>query len=397
MTQTTIGIHDISLATTTFSMDMQELANSTGVDVDKYRIGIGQDTQSVPADDEDIVTLAAAAAQPIIDRHGCDNLSTIILATETGVDQSKSAGLYVHSLLELPPNVRVIEFKQACYAGTAGIQLAAGLLARNDHEKVLVIATDIARYEQGSSGESTQGAAAVALLMVARDPAIATLDPVSGLYSLDIMDFWRPNHRNTARVDGEKSIAAYLEATTHAVQNYLDKGGYPLSTMAAFCYHQPFTKMAYKAHRNLLETHGIEHDQNRIDRDLEATTIYNRTIGNSYTASLYVALLSLLDHSSDLTGERIAMVSYGSGCVAEFFTLEIRGGYKNHLRTDSTKGSLAARTPIAHTQYLALRNNNNLANQNHVFDTQSTSGFRLAAVDDEKRIYGTTRIGEKTG
>ena len=385
-----IGIHDIALATTTFSMDMKELADATGVDVNKYRVGIGQDTQSVPADDEDIVTLAAEAARPIIERHGTDHISTVILATETGIDQSKSAGLYVHSLLDLPANVRVIEFKQACYAGTAGLQLAAGLLSLNTEDRVLVIATDIARYDAGTSGESTQGAAAVAMLIVAHDPAIALLNPISGLYSSDIMDFWRPNHRTTARVDGERSIAAYLDATIHAVDNYLHRGGLPLSEMAAFCYHQPFTKMAYKAHKFLLSTHGIEPDNERLRRDLSATTIYNRSIGNSYTASLYVGLLSLLDHSDDMTGKHIAMLSYGSGCVAEFFTLTMQPGYRGRLRSVDTKSMLAARTAITHAQYLALRNKPQTAGQDHEFDLQTAGGFRLAAVEDEKRIYRTT-------
>ncbi len=385
-----IGIHDIALATTTFSMDMNELADACGVDVDKYRIGIGQDTQSVPADDEDIVTLAAAAAQPIIDRHGSDGISTVILATETGIDQSKSAGLYVHSLLGLPANVRVVELKQACYGGTAGLQFAAGLLSRSGTEKVLVIATDIARYDVGSSGESTQGAAAVAMLMVSGEPAIAVLEPDSGLFSADIMDFWRPNYRATARVDGERSVAAYIDATTQAVSDYITRGGLPLTSFAAFCYHQPFTKMAYKAHKKLLDSYGIEPSKERMDHDLAASTIYNRAIGNSYTASLYVGLLSLLDHADDLTGQHIALLSYGSGCVAEFFALTIQPGYQRHLRTNVTKQTLAARTAVTHEQYRSLRNGHAPAGNDHTFDLQTTGGFRLAAIDDEKRIYCTT-------
>lgn len=42
-----------------------------------------------------------------------------MLATETGVDQSKAAGLYLHPLLLLPRNCRIIELKQACYCATA--------------------------------------------------------------------------------------------------------------------------------------------------------------------------------------------------------------------------------------------------------------------------------------
>ncbi|MFC9876328.1 hydroxymethylglutaryl-CoA synthase [Nocardia salmonicida] len=391
MSTTMIGIHDISLATTTFTLGVDELAQASGADVDKYRLGIGQDAQSVPAADEDIVTLAASAAQPIIERHGMDSLTTVILATETGIDQSKSAGLYVHSLLNLPTNVRVVELKQACYAATAGLQFAAGLLSRNSAEKILVIATDIARYDVGSSGESTQGAAAVAFLM-ARDPAIAVVEPVSGLFSADIMDFWRPNHRSTARVDGAASVTAYLEATTNAFDNYLDKGGQALDSFAAFCYHQPFTKMASKAHQHMLDSHGIDSGAERVEHDVGASTIYNRAIGNSYTASLYVGLMSLLDHSGDLAGKSVALISYGSGCVAEFFTLTIRPGYREHLRTSETQKSLAGREPIDYQRYLSLRDTQGIPGRDHEFDRQTVSDFRLAAIVDEKRIYRPNTI-----
>jgi hydroxymethylglutaryl-CoA synthase len=141
---TPIGIHDLSIATTHYVLDHATLARHRGCDVDKYHVGIGKEAMSIPAADEDIVTLAAAAAAPIIARHGTDNLRTVMLATETGVDQSKAAGLYLHPLLGLPHNCRVIEVKQACYAATAALQLAVGLITRYPTQKVLVIAADIA-------------------------------------------------------------------------------------------------------------------------------------------------------------------------------------------------------------------------------------------------------------
>ena len=60
----------------------------------------------MPGHDEDVVTMAAEAAKPIIDQHGADGIDTILFATETGIDQSKSAGIYVQRRLGLPSNLR---------------------------------------------------------------------------------------------------------------------------------------------------------------------------------------------------------------------------------------------------------------------------------------------------
>nr|WP_238845663.1 hypothetical protein [Nocardia terpenica] len=255
MSTVPVGIHDISFATTHYVLNSAELAQHLGVDPNKFSIGLGQDAMSVAAADEDIVTMAAAAATPIIDRHGVENIRTVLLATETGVDQSKSAGLYLHPLIGLPHTARVVELKQACYSAAAALQFAAGLIAREPTQRVLVLATDIAKYELDSPGESTQGAAAIAML-VSADPSILRLEPYSGIYATDIMDFWRPNYRTTAVVDGKASVIAYMTAAVSAWADYRAHGGRDLTEFAAFCYHQPFTAMAYKAHRNLLESHG---------------------------------------------------------------------------------------------------------------------------------------------
>ena len=143
---------------------VEDAAKQLGVDPAKYHVGIGQDAFSVPAPDEDIVTMGAAAAKQVIDRHGSDGIRTVLFATESGIDQSKAAGVFVHGLLGLPQAVRVVELKQACYGGAAALQLALGIIARNPDERVLVIAADVARYDVDTAAEPTQGAGAVAVL-----------------------------------------------------------------------------------------------------------------------------------------------------------------------------------------------------------------------------------------
>lgn len=387
MSSIRVGIHDISFATTSLVLDLGVMAARMGIDPQKYYSGIGQSEMSVPARDEDIVTLAASAAWPIIERHGAERIRTVIVATESGIDQSKASAVYVHRLLGLGSNCRAVEFKQACYSATAAMQFATAVVQRDPTQQVLVIATDIARYDLHSSGEPTQGAGAVAML-IAAEPAMIELEPVTGLYTEDIMDFWRPNHRDTALVDGKTSIRAYLNAVEHAWADVQRQGGPLFSDIAHFCYHQPFTAMAVKAHRHLVKVVGADLDAAQVQEVLEPTLTYNRYVGNSYTASMYIALVSLLDSVPDLAGKRIAFLSYGSGCVAEIFTGVVREGYEAHLRTAAHASVLKARKAIGDEEYLARHAEPVPTDAGeHLTPTETVGKFRYAGLSGNKRRY----------
>ncbi|AXN45153.1 hydroxymethylglutaryl-CoA synthase [Mycobacterium marinum] len=383
-----IGIHDLSIATAHYVLDHATLAEHHGVDVNKYLIGLGQQQMSIVAPDEDIVTLAAAAADPIIKRHGSQKIRTIVIGTETGVDQSKSAGIWVSSLLGLPSSARVLEVKQACYGATGALQLALALVHRDPTQQVLVIAADVARYDLDSPGEPTQGAAAAAML-VSADPALLRLEEPTGIYTADIMDFWRPNYRSTALVDGKASVTAYMEAASGAWKDYTERGGRAFGEFAAFCYHQPFTKMAYKAHKQLAAEAGEDASDAAVQAAVGNTVEYNRRIGNSYTASLYLALAALLDQADDLSDQPIAMLSYGSGCVAELFAGTVTPGYQQHLRTDQHRAALETRIPLSYEHYRRLHNLTLPTNGNHhSLPVETSRPFRLTAISEHKRMYG---------
>ncbi len=379
-----VGIHDLAVATTGYVVELDDLAAAMGVDPAKYRTGLGQDQMSVPAPDEDIVTMAAAAAGPIIDTHGADRIRTLFLATESGVDQSKAAALFVHQLLGLPSTCRVVELKQACYSATAALQAAADMVARRPDDQVLVIASDVARYELETAAEATQGAGAVAML-VAADPAIAEIEPTAGVFTAEVDDFWRPNDSATAVVDGQLSIFAYRDGVLGAWDDYQARGGVPIDQIDRFCHHQPFTKMAAKALRWLASHTGAGLRPPLI----EVSTRYNRRLGNSYTASLYFALAAVLDADDDLTGRRIGMFSYGSGSVSEFFTLLVCEGYRAHTRGAATEELLAARRPIDIAGYRALHAAaTNLGSGDDVSVPQESSGpFHFTGISGRARQY----------
>jgi hydroxymethylglutaryl-CoA synthase len=382
-----VGIHDLSFATAEYVLPHTELAAYNGTDIGKYHVGIGQESMSVPAADEDIVTMAASAAAPIVARHGTDRIRTVVFATESSIDQAKAAGIYVHSLIGLSSATRVVELKQACYGATAALQFAIGLVRRDPAQQVLVIASDVSKYDLDSPGEATQGAAAVAMLISA-DPALVRIEDPSGLFTADVMDFWRPNYRDAALVDGQESIGAYLQAVEGTWKDYTEQGGRSLEDFAAFCYHQPFTKMAYKAHRHLLNYCGYDTDKDAIASAIGQTTAYNTVTGNSYTASVYLALASLLDQADDLTDRPVGFLSYGSGSVAEFFAGTVVPGYKEHLRTEANREAIDRRKPLDYAAYRELHEHRLPADGgSHSNPEQTTGPFRLAGISGHKRLY----------
>ncbi len=381
------GLDAISFYSSNYYLDLKTLAAVRGVDYNKYAVGIGQSLMAIPPPDEDIVTMAASAALPLLEREGRDHIEMVLFATESGVDQSKAAGAFCHGLLQLPNRCRTVELKEACYSGTAALQLAAAWVTCHPSARVLVLAADVARYELGSPGEPTQGCGAVAMLVTA-NPRLLALDTESGLYTEDVMDFWRPNYRDQALVDGKYSTRVYLQALQACWDQYRERTGRGFHDLYRYCYHLPFTRMAEKAHERLAKAAGVEMTPALLDEQVGASLGYNRNTGNSYAASLYVGLACLLDTDPTLAGQRIGLFSYGSGCVAEFLSGVVQPGYRDRLLTEQHRALLDGRTELTYRQYEDIYN---LAfptdGGSHTFSRYRTGAFRLAGVQQHKRIY----------
>lgn len=393
---TPIGIHDLEITTTHHVVELDDLAHSNGTDPAKFRLGLGQDQFSFPAPDEDIVTMGAAAALPIIERHGTEGIRTVMFATESGVDQSKAAGVPVQRLLGLPSQVRVVELKQACYGGTAALQAAIGIVSRNPNERVLIISSDIARYELDSPGEPTQGAGAVAMLIAAH-PALVEIEPVAGLFTDDVDDFWRPNDSSTAVVDGKLSMSAYLDALTGAWDDLRAQGGPSIEEIDRILYHQPFTKMAKKAQAHLAVLTGVELGlelpgetaavDSARDTGLATGTLYNRRLGNSYTASVFAGLAALLHHDANLEGKRVGIFSYGSGSVSELLTGIVQPGYFDADAASSFYAALDAREPLSISEYRSLHATEHASTEDYETPHVTSGPFRLSGVQGQARQY----------
>lgn len=344
-----VGIDGIAFELPKYYVDMTDLARARKVDPAKYCNGLGQLEMSVASPCEDTVTLAAGAGRRVINSFGInpDSIGLVIVGTETSVDHSKPVSSFVHQMLGLSKECRVIEIKHACYGALAGVSIATDwiLSGRNQSKCALVIASDIARYELHSAGEPTQGAGAVALI-ISENPRLLSFETqFQGFYAKQVMDFWRPLYRKEALVDGHFSINCYLDALAGAYSMYqrsfrknniiqADKEELISSQFSACLYHVPFVKMAWKGHKKLLEQDWnlvIEKDTNEMEQatlDFQSRVSpylkLNARVGNIYTGSLFLSLcefISNVDHS--MIDKKISLFGYGSGCAAEFFSARI--------------------------------------------------------------------------
>jgi hydroxymethylglutaryl-CoA synthase len=383
-----VGIDALALYTPQYALSLNDLAKARGIDANKFALGLGQQTMSVPPPGEDIVTMAANAAELVLANTDLSTIEIVYFATESGIDQSKSAGLYIHGLLGLGPRCRTVELKQACYGATAAIQMALPYLRENPTKKVLVIASDIARYGINTPGESSQGAAAIALLLSA-NPRLVAIEPEYGVISENIMDFWRPNYSNEAFVEGKYSSKMYLQMLEACWQQYTELAQRKFTDHDYFCYHVPVPRLVEKAHQHLLKVTGNTHLLAESAHHIQAGLQYGRQIGNSYTAAMYIALASLLDHAdANLAGKRIGFYSYGSGCVAEFFSGIVQPGYAAHLHTSYHQHMLANRMQLNYEEYIKFYQFQYVQDgSEQLIPAYKTGHFRLAKMDEHQRIY----------
>ncbi|MFL2061212.1 hydroxymethylglutaryl-CoA synthase [Marinilactibacillus psychrotolerans] len=345
-----IGIDKIGFYTPDVYIDMEKLAEARGVEPAKYTIGIGQEKMAVAPLSQDAVSMAANAALEVLDEEDRDAIDFVLFGTESGVDHSKSGAVWVHHLAGIQKYARSVELKQACYSATAAIKMAMGHISLHPESKVLVLGTDIAKYGLNTGGEPTQGAGAVAMVLSA-NPKILAIDTDSVSMTEDISDFWRPLYSDYAYVDGKFSNQAYLNFLTDIWGQYKERNNRDLSDFEALCFHVPYTKMGKKALKALTEN-ASEEDTARLMGYYEPSISYNKQVGNIYTGSLYLSLLSLLEQGPLLEDNaRIGLFSYGSGAVGEFFSGVVKPGYKEHMLKEEHEALLNNRRELSIKEY----------------------------------------------
>lgn len=348
-----IGIDKVNFFTPNAFVDLREVATARGIDPNKFTCGIGQKEMAQQPRTQDAYTLAANAALPLMDAQERENIDLIIFATESATEGSKSGAVILQHLLGIQKFCRCYEVKQACYGATAGLMEAYAHIHLHPESRVLVVGSDIARYGLATGGEVTQGAGAVAMI-VSANPRLLALDGRSVAYAEDIYDFWRPTYSNTAFVDGKFSNEAYIRFFTETFQTFCEKYQMQLADFEALLFHMPYTKMGWKALQAVIDEADAT-TKERLEAHYKNGAAYTSRIGNLYTGSLYLSLISLLANDQNLNaGATLGLFSYGSGAVGEFFTGTLMPGFEQQIHASAYETMLDRRVQLSVPEYEAL-------------------------------------------
>ncbi|HLK38006.1 MAG TPA: hydroxymethylglutaryl-CoA synthase [Polyangiaceae bacterium] len=356
--------------------------------VGKVTDGVGVRRMAVVDAHQDCATLAAMAAKRAIDAGGIDprDIDYLAVGTETTVDQSKSIAAYVLGMLERHYGVSLADvgapqFQFACVGATYALESAVSRIRAGDNVKpyALVVASDVSKYPLATAGEYTQGAGAVALL-VSQNPRVLALDRgACGTVTRDERDFFRPNWTASAVVDGKYSIDVYLDSVGAALASYasrarglgFDEAGL-YDAVDHFLFHVPFPRMAEYAALRVFGGLWLASDGARAElarevplaasgpsgeiaawrkeferalaksatfraafaRKVAPSLVLARDVGNVYSGSLYLSLVSLLEQTRGeaLAGRRVLLASYGSGASAKVFSGVVAERYGEMVR-----------------------------------------------------------------
>jgi polyketide biosynthesis 3-hydroxy-3-methylglutaryl-CoA synthase-like enzyme PksG len=296
------------------------------------------------------------------------SIETLIVATESSLDFSKAASTWVHDLLGLSRNCRLLEVKQACFAGIGALQMAAAMVATSPYDaRALVIAGDIPHPTPMTYAEPSQGAGAVAVL-VGPEPRIISLEPgLSGCYSYETADFFRPRS-DVDILDVDRSIMSYVNCLCGAVRNFQLRvpGTDFVTSFDQLAMHTPFPGMPIGAHRAAIrKLAALSPDQLAADaeRRVLPSIRYAQSVGNIYAGSTLLAMLSTIEHCDNDDEYSLGVFSYGSGCSSEFLRCHVRPRAREQL------------TPAAVPAHLTHRRQLTMSEYDSVIDSLASTGF----------------------
>ena len=385
-----IGIDKIGFATANYVLKLENLAEARNIDPEKLSKGLLLKEISVAPVTEDIVTMGASAAASILTNEDKQAIDMVIVASESGIDQSKASAVFIHGLLGIQPFARSFEMKEACYSATAALDYAKLHVEKHPDSKVLVIASDIAKYGIGTPGEPTQGAGSIAMLITSH-PRILAFNEDNVAQTRDIMDFWRPNYSTTPFVNGMYSTQQYLDSLKTTWAEYQKHNQVSLKDFAAVCFHLPYPKLALKGMKKIMDKSLPIEQQEQLQANFEQSILYSQKVGNIYTGSLFLGLLSLLENSTTLkAGDRIALFSYGSGAVCEIFTGTLAKNFKKNVNSQRLE-SFQNRKKLSVSEYEKMFFEEIIVDKegNYSFEPDE-SLFSLEKIENHKRIYKKT-------
>lgn len=308
--------------------------------------GLPVKEKSVPGMDEDVITMSIEAARNALARAGvrADSLRAVWVGSESHPYAVKPTSTVVAEAIGATPNIQAGDWEFACKAGSEAIVAAMGLVGSGMGRYALAIGMDTAQGKPGGSLEYTAAAGGAAYLLGPADEALAVIE-ASYSYVTDTPDFWRrayqkyPEHGQ--RFTGEP---AYFKHITAAAETILEETGYKPQDFSYAVFHQPNTKFPSRVAKML----GFSKEQ-------IAPGLIVPVIGNTYAGSSLIGLSATLDVAK--AGDRILMVSFGSGAGSDAFVLQVTEAVEGRCNLAPTTAEyIARRTEIDYAMYARMRN-----------------------------------------
>ena len=314
----------------------------------KYTKGLGQIDLAFCCDREDTVSIAMNAITQLFEKYNFtpDMFGRLEVGTESSIDRSKSIKSFLLQLFHDNPYLSGCDNTNACYGGTSAFLNSLAWIESSqwDGRMALVVCSDIAVYED-MSARPTGGCGAVAIAVGPNAPLV--VEPHFATYCVHGYDFYKPNPINPHPwVDGPLTITLYYECLDECFQKYRTLPNKQLSVddYDYICFHTPFLNHIKKCTGRLLMMKDLPNkdpliENSRSDRALvsewsnkakplfaekvDPSCTLSKMTGNGYTASLYLAIASLIDSTELKIDQKILCFSYGSGACSTMFELRV--------------------------------------------------------------------------
>ena len=432
-----IGIEAVSYYLPSLYLEIKDLAENRNIDPAKLEKGLGLKKMAFPDVHEDAATFAAEALLRLIKDYKINpkDLSRIYLGTESALDAAKPTATYAMVMVEKQlaeefgervfKNCDVVDMTFACVGAVDALQNCLDFVRANPDKKAVVIASDYAKYELASSGEYTQGGGAVALLVSAK-PDLMEIENVFGVATESVFDFFKPRRSGLKKdyaaatefmpdkieiftdepvFDGQYSNQCYQDRIREAYEHYKAQTGAekPYEHWRYIIFHLPY---AFHGKRVFTEIYSIENklpystpDEQKavaksedyikfINEKIEPSQRASSEIGNMYTASIFMALISALNHAfsenQDISGSEIGFVAYGSGSKSKVFAGKVSEKWKKIVEKWNLSEYLKNRTAIDFQTYEKLHRKQLQQSVN-----QDYKGFGLESTETENPLsYG---------
>ncbi|QLL56589.1 hydroxymethylglutaryl-CoA synthase family protein [Empedobacter falsenii] len=424
------GIEAASIYVPHIYLPIKDLAIQRNIDPDKLEIGLGLKKMSVLDVHEDTATIAANALLKLITDFNVNpnEIGRIYLGTESALDGAKPTATYAVQLVESVlanqfgerpfKHTDVVDMTFACVGGVDAMHNSIDYVRVNPAKKAIVIAADYAKYGLESTGEYTQGAGAVAML-ISNQPDLIAFDNNWGIGMESVFDFFKP-HQSTSDAtilnalgttkseieifsdepifEGQYSNECYKNRVREAYFNFKDEAkveGKMYENWRYIAFHLPY---AFQGKRMFSDVFALENNQDNsndnlkivsksdeykalIKEKVEPTQRASSEIGNMYTASVFTAFLSALqvsaDNDEELNGKTVGFIAYGSGSKSKVFQGQIGEGWKNVMNKMDLFNYLNQREAISFEQY------QNLHNKNLKTSINASKGFALDRIETE--------------